>query len=211
MSDLANLRQEYDGELTEEQLCADPVEQFQRWFEAAREAGLGDPNAMTLATADGAGRPSARVVLLKGCDQRGFVFYTNYDSAKGRELAVNPEAALVFFWQPLHRQVRISGRIEKISPEESDVYFDSRPRGSRLGAVASPQSAVIADRAELEERWRRAENEVGDGDPKRPAHWGGYRLRPRQIEFWQGRRSRLHDRLRYCRQGETWRVERLAP
>ena len=197
--------------LCESDLDPDPIRQFQRWFEEATLAEIPEPNAMALATASPDGRPSVRIVLLRGYDERGFTFFTNYESRKGRELESNPRAALVFHWPDLERQVRIEGAVEHASAEESDVYFQSRPAGSRLGAWASRQSEVIADRADLEARTRELERQYSDGLIPRPEHWGGYRVVPDVIEFWQGRPSRLHDRLRYSRQGSRWLIERLSP
>jgi pyridoxamine 5'-phosphate oxidase len=198
--------------LREQDVDPDPLAQFRAWYGDARAAGLPLAEAMTLATATADGRPSARVVLLRGCDEGGFVFYTNYDSRKGRELAANPRAALVFHWQPLERQVRVEGRVEPISAEQSDAYFRSRPRASRLGAWASPQSEVLAGRRELERRLREAAARFGEGEVPRPPYWGGYRVVPEVVEFWQGREGRLHDRLRYRRLPHGgWAVERLAP
>jgi pyridoxamine 5'-phosphate oxidase len=197
--------------LSDADLDPDPIRLFQRWF---HEAGVGDPpepNAMTLATATVDGRPSARVVLLRGCDDRGFAFFTNYQSRKGRELEANPQAALVFYWPDQERQVRVEGRVEKVSAEESDAYFASRPPGSRLGAWASPQSEVIAGRDALDARFLELQRQYRDAQVPRPAHWGGYRLVPEVLEFWQGRANRLHDRCRYTRVGQSWRLERLAP
>jgi pyridoxamine 5'-phosphate oxidase len=212
MTDASKLRREYEGEpLDEESAAADPVEQFRVWFEAALAAGIEDANAMVLATADAAGRPSGRVVLLKGYDPDGFSFYTNYASRKAEELAVNPRAELVFYWSPLNRQVRIAGAVTKLPPADADAYFASRPRGAQLGAVASRQSAVVGGRAELEERYRRVEAEYEGREVPRPPGWGGYLLRPDAIEFWQGRSNRLHDRLRYRRQDGGWIRERLSP
>jgi pyridoxamine 5'-phosphate oxidase len=193
-------------------LDPDPILQFTVWLQQAVEAGLPEPTAMTLATASADGVPAARMVLLKGCDPGGFIFFSNYESAKGHDLAANPRAALVFFWAPLERQVRVAGDVSRLSPEESDAYFASRPRGSRLGALASRQSSVIPNRETLERRLAEVEALYpGDAIP-RPGYWGGFRVAPRWIEFWQGRPSRLHDRLRYTRQpDETWTVERLAP
>jgi pyridoxamine 5'-phosphate oxidase len=209
---IAELRKEYAREsLDIKDVARDPIAQFERWFQEALGAGFTEPNAMTLATADGDGRPSARIVLLKGFDARGFVFFTNYESRKGVELAENPQAALLFHWVELERQVRIEGQIEKVSGQESDDYYRTRPSGSRLGAWASPQSRVVARREDLEERWAGFAARYGD-DPPRPAHWGGYRLSPDLLEFWQGRASRLHDRVRYRREGlGVWRIDRLAP
>ena len=208
---IADLRQEYENaELLESDAAVDPFKQFARWFDDALRAELPLPNAMTLATADANGRPSARVVLLKGVDAEGFVFYTNYESRKARELAVNPYASLVFLWTPMERQVRIEGTVEKVSDQESDEYFDSRPLGSRLGAWASPQSRPLPNRLTLASKVAAIMLRYGTAPP-RPPHWGGYRVRPDAIEFWQGRPDRLHDRLRYVKQDTGWRIERLAP
>ncbi len=209
----AELRESYlRGGLLEADVDPDPIVQFEKWFAEALAAGLKEPNAMTLATASSDGVPSARLVLLKGVDQRGFVFFTNYESGKGRELAANPRAALVFYWPELERQVRISGDVTQTSGEESDKYFQSRPTGSQLGAWASRQSEKIAGRTILEDRLADLQIQY-DGKPvPRPPHWGGYRVRPRLIEFWQGRPNRLHDRLRYTRDAAgSWRLERLSP
>jgi pyridoxamine 5'-phosphate oxidase len=209
--DIARIRKDYrQGALDEQHADADPIRQFSRWWDEALRSELPEPNAMTLATADAQGRPSARTVLLKGFDSRGFVFYTNYDSRKGRDLAANPYASLLFFWPELERQVRIEGTIDKVDPAESDAYFASRPLASRIGAWASPQSEPIPGKAWL--LARAAEMGVRHGlHPARPPHWGGYRLVPSAIEFWQGRPSRLHDRLLYTRSAEGWIRQRLAP
>ncbi|MBD2103380.1 pyridoxamine 5'-phosphate oxidase [Leptolyngbya sp. FACHB-261] len=210
---IADLRKDYTllG-LSESDVAANPFQQFQKWFDQAIEAQLLEPNAMTLATATPEGRPSARVVLLKGFDERGFIFYTNYNSHKGQELAQNPWAALVFLWTDLERQVRVEGRVEKVSDEESDHYFHSRPPGSRLGAWTSDQSQVISGRDVLEQRLEGLKQQYQDQEIPRPSHWGGYRVIPDLIEFWQGRPSRLHDRLQYrlCNDG-NWQIERLSP
>jgi pyridoxamine 5'-phosphate oxidase len=206
------MRREYAREaLAEAEVDADPVVQFGRWFEQATQAGLLEPHAMTLATATPDGRPSARMVLLRGFDERGFCFYTNYESRKAAELAANPRAALVFWWAELERQVRIEGTVERTSRAESEAYFASRPPGSQLSAAASPQSRVIADRAVIERRVAELATAVPDGPVPLPDFWGGYRLAHEVVEFWQGRPNRLHDRLRYRRAGDAWKIERLAP
>lgn len=210
-ADIASLREEYMREsLDERDAAADPIAQFHAWFDEALRAELPMVNAMTLATVAADGRPSARTVLLKGLDARGFIFYTDYGSRKAEELAANPNAALLFFWIELERQVRIEGAVEKTSAAESDAYFASRPLGSRLAAVASRQSRVIADRAALERAYADAAARHGDAPP-RPDQWGGYRLVPRAIEFWQGRANRLHDRLLYTQHAAGWRRSRLSP
>jgi len=207
------LRRDYvRARLDEESVDPDPIRQFERWMADAQAADLIEPTAMTLATATTEGAPSARIVLLKGVDARGFVFFTDYRSRKAAELAANPAAALLFWWGALERQIRISGRVARITPEESDRYFRTRPRGSRLGAWASHQSKVLREgRAELEARLREMEARFA-GDVPLPPHWGGLRLRPEEYEFWQGRPNRLHDRLRYARlEPEGWAIERLSP
>ncbi len=209
---IADLRQDYAAEvLLEKDADADPIQQFRKWWDAATKADIEEPNAMTLATASTDGWPAARIVLLKDFDDRGFVFYSNYDSAKGRQLDENPKACLVFLWKELERQVRITGTVSKVDAAQSDEYFASRPIKSRLGAAASPQSRVIQARDWLEEEYKKKEAQYADGQVPRPENWGGYRVTPHTIEFWQGRRSRLHDRLQYRKHGERWTMERLAP
>jgi pyridoxamine 5'-phosphate oxidase len=210
--DLAALRTEYKrASLDERDVAADPFEQFARWFTAARTSQVPEPNAMSLCTVDAHGRPSARIVLLKEVDARGFVFYTNQDSRKGREIAAHPSAALLFFWPELERQVRIEGDVEVVDAATADAYFRSRPRGSRIGAWASPQSTALADRASLEQRFADADRRFPGEDVPRPPHWGGYRVVPSAFEFWQGRPSRLHDRIAYSQEAPGWRTRRLAP
>jgi pyridoxamine 5'-phosphate oxidase len=209
--DLAQLRNDYSLKtLDEGHVDRDPMKQFGVWMVEAIHAQVPEPTAMTLATADAKGRPSARIVLLKGMDGGGFVFYTNYNSRKGRELAANPQAALTFMWKELERQVRIEGRVEKVTEDESRAYYATRPLGSRIGAWASPQSETIENRAWLEQRWEALSKEYGE-TPQLPPHWGGYRVIPDYLEFWQGRRSRLHDRIVYARAGSGWKLSRLAP
>ena len=199
------------GKLTASDAVPDPLRQFAAWLTGAIEAGLPDANAMTLATAGPDARPSARIVLLRGYDQNGFVFYTNYHSRKGRELTANPFASLVLFWPQLQRQIRIEGSVQATSPEESDAYFRTRPAGSRIGALASNQSEVILGREVLEQRVRELTAQYCDTDLPRPDHWGGYRVVPDSIEFWQRQPNRLHDRLLYTREKNVWRISRLSP
>jgi pyridoxamine 5'-phosphate oxidase len=199
------------GVLLESSVAADPLEQFRRWFADAEEADVRAPHAMALATAGSEGVPSVRMVLLKGADAEGFVFFTGYGSRKGAELDANPHAALLFYWDPLGRQVRVEGTVERVGAVESDAYFATRPRGAQLAAAASRQGRVLATRAELDAAVVELERAHADGDVPRPEHWGGYRLRPEVYEFWQHRENRLHDRLRYRRQADGWLLERLAP
>jgi pyridoxamine 5'-phosphate oxidase len=209
---IADLRITYaQSKLDEDTIHPDPIQQFQAWFDQACAANILEPNAMTLATATPSGVPSARIVLLKGLDDRGFVFYTNYDSRKGQELEANAHAALVFWWGALERQVRVEGRVEKVSDRETQDYFHSRPHESQLGAWASEQSQVIPNREVLEQRLADLAQQYQDQPVPRPPHWGGFRVIPHQLEFWQGRPSRLHDRLRYQLHNGTWKLDRLAP
>lgn len=210
---VADLRKDYQLQsLRKTDVDESPFKQFQVWFDQALAAQLPEPNAMTVATATQSGKPSARIVLLKGFDERGFVFYTNYQSHKGQALIDNPQAALIFWWAELERQVRIEGRVEKVSDQESDEYFHSRPFNSRLGAWASEQSQVIESREVLELRWQELKTKYENSDVPRPPHWGGFRVIPSAIEFWQGRPSRLHDRLLYSLlDNGSWQIERLSP
>lgn len=212
-TDMANMREAYDRPpLHAEGMAPEPIAQFEEWFDEARRADISRPNAMTLATTAPNGAPSARTVLLKQVDERGFVFFTNYRSRKARELAANPQAALVFWWSALERQVRVEGRVMRTAEEASDAYFHTRPRRSRLSAWASPQSETVEGRKALEERFAAVAAEYEDREAPRPPHWGGYRLTPHTVEFWQGRPGRLHDRLRYHRtDDDDWQIERLAP
>ena len=212
-TDVTNFRKEYRfDQLSEATAGADPWQLFEQWFRLAGASGIHEPNAMSLATATPDGRPSLRVVLLKGVDRGGFTFFTNYESRKGRELAVNPHAALLCWWEPIERQVRVEGRVDKLPAADSDEYYQSRPLGSRLGAWASEQSRVLPDRAVLDQRFAELQAEYSESSPDRPAFWGGYRLVPDLFEFWQGGVNRLHDRLRYRRQDDTrWHRERLSP
>lgn len=209
---ISSIRKEYTMQsLSESDTDPHPLRQFDRWWGEALRSGIEEVNAMTLSTVSGEGRPSSRIVLLKGYDDRGFVFYTNYRSRKGTELEANPHASLLFFWKELERQIRIEGVCTRVSPEESDAYYASRPEGSRIGAWASPQSRVIASREALKESFRKMEERLG-GAIQRPEHWGGYRLSPTCMEFWQGRPNRLHDRIRYSlTEAGEWNRNRLAP
>ena len=209
---IADIRKDYKLQtLLETEVAADPIVQFDKWWDDAIKSQLDEVNAMTLATADANAVTAARIVLLKGYDKNGFVFFTNYQSNKGNQMAQNPHVCLIFFWAALERQVRINGTVEKISAAESDAYFLSRPAGSRIGAWASPQSTVIAKREVIEDRSKQFEEQFSDGNIPRPPHWGGYIVKPGQIEFWQGRPSRLHDRIQYSLHNGNWSIERLAP
>lgn len=213
MMNIADIRKDYKLQtLNEADVAVDAIKQFDKWWQEAISSSIDEVNALTLATASLDGKPSARIVLLKGFDEKGFVFFTNYDSKKGQQLQANPAASIVFFWKELERQVRIDGIIEKTSKEESDVYFLSRPTGSQIGAWASPQSQIINHRNILDENVKKYVEQFEVLPLKRPEHWGGFRLKPQLIEFWQGRASRLHDRLQYSLQDEgNWKIERLAP
>ncbi len=202
---------ERSGALLERDVAGDPLDQFRRWYADAEAAGIRAPHAMALATASADGAPSVRMVLLKGADGRGFVFFTGYGSRKGGELAANPRAALLFYWDPVGRQVRVEGRVEPVSVEESDAYFAGRPRGAQLAAAASRQGRVLTGRDELDAQVAELEREYAGGPVPRPEHWGGYRLVPEAYELWQHREDRLHDRLRYRREGSGWNLERLSP
>jgi pyridoxamine 5'-phosphate oxidase len=213
MSSIAEIRKEYKlKSLSEKDMTSDPFQQFEKWWKEAMDSNIEEANAMTLATASNDGIPSARIVLLKGLDKKGFIFFTNYNSFKGQQLLENPRACLVFFWKELERQVRITGLVAKVSDKESDEYFNTRPEGSRIAAWASPQSQVIANRNWLEENEKKLQKQFKNTAIERPPHWGGYRIMPINIEFWQGRPNRLHDRINYSLQ-ETgaWLIERLAP
>jgi pyridoxamine 5'-phosphate oxidase len=212
MSSIADIRKDYKLQtLSEADVAPNPVDQFTRWWQDALNSAIDEINAFTLATATTEGKPSSRILLLKGYDENGFVFFTNYTSNKGNQLAHNPQVAMVFFWKELERQVRIEGVAEKVSNEESDAYFLSRPEGSRIGAWASPQSKVIENREVIEANVAKYVKMFSEAIP-RPQHWGGYRIKPSMMEFWQGRESRLHDRIQYCLEKDNaWKIERLAP
>ena len=197
--------------LREKDFPADPIQQFRRWFRAAERAGIVEANAMALATVSASGQPSVRMVLMKGVDERGFVFFTNYNSRKASELKAKQRAGLVFYWRELNRQVRVTGRVAKVSAQESDEYFHSRPIGSRLASMTSKQSTVLASREELHAAYSATVHQYSHGDPPRPKHWGGYCVEPDEIEFWQQGHHRLHDRIRYRRRGGEWVLERLSP
>ena len=209
---ISDLRKDYTlAGLDKADVLPNPIEQFRVWFEAALGAGVPEPNAMHVSTVTADGRPNGRIVLIKEVSDAGFVFYSNYESRKGRELAGHPFAALTFFYPELERQIRIEGRVERVSDDESDAYFNSRPRGSQIGAWVSNQSRIIEDRDVLENRQRELETQFDGGPVPRPVHWGGFRVVPDAVEFWQGRPSRLHDRIRYRKQGNDWLIERLSP
>jgi pyridoxamine 5'-phosphate oxidase len=223
-NEIADIRKDYKlASLEEADVAANPIDQFTRWWNEAVASQIDEVNAMTLATVNAAGVPAARIVLLKGYNPNGFIFFTNYESDKGKNLAQNPNAAIVFFWKELERQIRIEGTVQKVSAEESDRYFNSRPASSRIGAWASPQSAVIENRLVIEQNVERYSSIFANDSIERPDHWGGYIVKPRSIEFWQGRSSRLHDRIRYTieasaynaatdtRSDANWKIERLAP
>ena len=223
-NEIADIRKDYKlASLEEADVAANPIDQFTRWWNEAVASQIDEVNAMTLATVNAAGVPAARIVLLKGYNPNGFIFFTNYESDKGKNLAQNPNAAIVFFWKELERQIRIEGAVQKVSAEESDCYFNSRPASSRIGAWASPQSAVIENRLVIEQNVERYSSIFANDSIERPDHWGGYIVKPRSIEFWQGRSSRLHDRIRYTieasaynaatdtRSDANWKIERLAP
>ena len=213
MNSIASIRKDYSLQsLSESEIANDPFIQFAKWWNDSEQSQIEEINAMTLATASADGIPSARIVLLKGFDKNGFVFFTNYNSFKGQQLLENPRACLVFFWKEVERQIRITGIVERTSEKESDEYFNSRPVGSRVGAIASPQSEIIANRNWLEENEKKLAEELDGKAIKRPLHWGGYRVRPVTIEFWQGRSNRLHDRIQYTLQEDAgWKIDRLAP
>lgn len=210
---IAKIRADYTRDsLGEEQVGDDPVAFFRKWFQEAEAAGVSEVNAMTLATVDASSRPSARIVLLKGLEDDSFVFFTNYDSSKGEQMAAQPDVALLFFWKELERQVRVEGRVEKIPAADSETYFHSRPKGSQISALASPQSQVIAGREILEDKVKQLEQQYASGEVPRPEHWGGYRVIPTRIEFWQGRHNRLHDRIVFTgSRNNGWTRQRLAP
>lgn len=209
---ISSIRKDYQLQsLSESDVKQDPIEQFGKWWDEAIASSIDEVNAMTLSTVTAEGKPSARIVLLKGFDERGFVFFTNYESNKGAQLTANPFASLVFFWKELERQVRIEGICEKVSEQESDDYFHSRPIGSQLGACASPQSRVIESRRVIENNLEKLQDQYREMEIPRPAHWGGYRVVPQAIEFWQGRSSRLHDRIKYTKENQSWKIVRLAP
>jgi pyridoxamine 5'-phosphate oxidase len=210
---IADLRKDYSAQsLSEKDVAADPIQQFETWWEQAINSQIEEPNAMTVATASCDGLPSARILLLKGFDKKGFVFFTNYKSYKAMQLEENPRACLVFFWKELERQVRIVGLVKKISEEENNLYFNSRPKASRIGALASPQSRIIENREWIDKTYLELLEKYKNADPHRPEHWGGYRVQPIIVEFWQGRPSRLHDRIQYTlEESGAWKIERLAP